>query len=81
MTAPPHGFSRGNGYFSNSNVLNPSCAQSRAAIDPAGPAPTTMTSYVKDSVYLPRSVVTIDRLQVPLLDEVSLNSKLIRFSL
>src|SRR5687767_7858758 len=41
----PHTFSRGNTARSRSNVFNPAFAQSAAQVAPAGPAPTTATSY------------------------------------
>ena len=40
---PPHGFGRGNDRPSNSTTDAPLDARSRAAVLPAGPAPTTAT--------------------------------------
>ena len=40
----PHTFSRGNWLFSNSETCSPRRARWVAVADPAGPAPTTITS-------------------------------------
>ena len=45
-TPPPQGLSRGNRARSSSSTRAPCWASSRAAVLPAGPAPTTMLSYV-----------------------------------
>jgi uncharacterized protein (UPF0332 family) len=42
--APPQGLYRGKRNLSNSNTLIPHAANNLAAVAPAGPAPTTITS-------------------------------------
>ena len=44
VTPPPHGLSRGNVARSTSSTLAPAEARRCAAVEPAGPAPTTATS-------------------------------------
>src|SRR3954454_6772457 len=44
VTPPPHGLSRGNSALSRRSTVSPRAAHSRAAVLPAGPAPTTITS-------------------------------------
>ena len=44
VTPPPHGLSRGKRARSTSSVRTPSAASRCAVTEPAGPAPTTMTS-------------------------------------
>jgi hypothetical protein len=42
---PPHGLSRGNLYLSIRRTFTPFSERNFAAVEPAGPAPTTTTSY------------------------------------
>jgi hypothetical protein len=44
VIAPPQGLYRGKRHLSNSNTLIPHAANNLAAVAPAGPAPTTITS-------------------------------------
>src|SRR5919108_4018891 len=44
VTPPPHGLSRGKRARSSSKTLAPASASRKAAVDPAGPAPTTIVS-------------------------------------
>src|SRR3712207_1600427 len=44
----PQTFSRGNSAFSRTATSRPAVARCQAALDPAGPAPTTRTSAVRD---------------------------------
>src|SRR4029077_21069830 len=44
VNPPPHSLSRGNLARSNSNTRAPRSARCRAAVDPAGPAPTMIAS-------------------------------------
>src|ERR1700680_4501861 len=46
LIPPPHGLSRGNAHLSSSTVEIPVSPSTRAAVAPAGPPPTTITSYV-----------------------------------
>jgi hypothetical protein len=46
VTPPPQGLSRGNVALSTSNTRTPALASRWAAVEPAGPAPTTATSNV-----------------------------------
>jgi hypothetical protein len=43
---PPHGLSRGNFSLSRRSTLKPFSERNFAAVEPAGPAPTTITSYI-----------------------------------
>ena len=45
----PQTFSLGNRVFSSSNTSRPALARWNATDDPAGPAPTTITSAVSDT--------------------------------
>src|SRR5579872_395465 len=49
---PPHGLSRGNWALSSNSVAMPASPSTFAAVAPAGPAPTTMTSKFNPVVYL-----------------------------
>ena len=42
---PPHDLSRGNLLLSIRSTLKPFSERNFAAVEPAGPAPTTVTSY------------------------------------
>ena len=42
---PPHGLSRGNFFLSIKSILKPFSDRNFAAVEPAGPAPTTLASY------------------------------------
>src|SRR5436309_2840128 len=52
---PPHGLSRGNRFLSRSSVDTPRVASVIAAIAPAGPPPTTMTSAACLTACSPRA--------------------------
>ena len=49
--APPQGLYLGKFSFSRIRVSNPCKAAARAAVDPAGPAPTTIRSYIANKMW------------------------------
>jgi len=49
--APPQGLYLGNVSFSRIRVSSPRKAAARAAVDPAGPAPATIRSYIVNKIW------------------------------